>query len=168
MEQANLDIYGHAPIPWSRALDLIEASARAEGPGRSWFLTTARPDGRPHAAGVGALWDDGKVYVVSGPRTRKSRDLERNPRCAISVALDGLDLIVEGIAAKVTDDGTLQRIVKRYQASGWPARVEGGAFTAEYSAPSAGPPPWDLWVLTPVTAFGVATAEPFGATRWRF
>ena len=46
--------------------------------------------------------------------------------------------------------------------------VKDGAFTAPYSAPSAGPPPWDLYEFTPTTAFGVATAEPFGATRWRF
>jgi hypothetical protein len=37
-----------------------------------------------------------------------------------------------------------------------------------YSAPSAGPPPWDLYEFTPTTAFGVATAEPHGATRWHF
>jgi hypothetical protein len=36
------------------------------------------------------------------------------------------------------------------------------------SAPSAGPPPWDLYELTPTTVFGLATAEPNGATRWRF
>ena len=46
--------------------------------------------------------------------------------------------------------------------------VEGDAFTAPYSAPSAGPPPWDLYEFTPKTAFGVATAEPYGATRWHF
>ncbi len=34
--------------------------------------------------------------------------------------------------------------------------------------PSAGPPPWDLYSATPITIFGVATAEPYGATRWRF
>jgi hypothetical protein len=45
--------------------------------------------------------------------------------------------------------------------------VKDGAFTAEFSAPSAGPPPWALYVLTPSVAFGVATAEPWGATRWR-
>jgi hypothetical protein len=35
-------------------------------------------------------------------------------------------------------------------------------------APSAGPPPWYLYEITPRTAFGVATVEPNGATRWRF
>ncbi len=46
--------------------------------------------------------------------------------------------------------------------------MKDGAFTAAYSAPSAGPPPWDLYVVTPTTSFGVAGAEPCGATRWRF
>jgi hypothetical protein len=46
--------------------------------------------------------------------------------------------------------------------------VQDEAFSAPYSAPSAGPPPWHLYRMKFHTAFGVATAEPFGATRWRF
>ena len=45
--------------------------------------------------------------------------------------------------------------------------MEGDAFTAPFSAPSAGPPPWHLYRFRFHTAF-VATAEPYGATRWRF
>jgi hypothetical protein len=51
---------------------------------------------------------------------------------------------------------------------GGPAEVDGDAFTAPYSAPSAGPPPWHLYFFTLRTAFGVATAEPYGAARRRF
>jgi hypothetical protein len=47
-------------------------------------------------------------------------------------------------------------------------QVDGDAFTADYSAPGAGPPPWHLVLLTAHTVFGVAAAEPHGATRWRF
>jgi hypothetical protein len=46
--------------------------------------------------------------------------------------------------------------------------VQGDAFTAPFSAPSAGPPPWHLYRFTFHAVFGVATAEPYGATRWRF
>jgi len=46
--------------------------------------------------------------------------------------------------------------------------VDGEALTAPFSAPSAGPPPWHLFRLTLHTAFGVASAEPHGATRWDF
>ena len=165
MEQKNLDIYGHAALPWSRA---EEALAAVEGEDITHFLATVRPDGRPHVAGVGALWVDGKFYFVSGAGTRKSRNLAARPDCVISVKLPGLDLVVEGSASKVTDAATLQRLAERYAAQGWPASVKDGAFTAPYSAPSAGPPPWDLYEFTPQTAFGVAGAEPYGATRWRF
>ncbi len=55
-----------------------------------------------------------------------------------------------------------------YRESGWPAEVEGDAFTAPYSAPAAAPPPWHLYRFAFHTVFGTATAEPFGATRWRF
>jgi uncharacterized pyridoxamine 5'-phosphate oxidase family protein len=164
VEETNLDIYGHPPIPWSRAKELLDA-----GEANSFWLGTTRPDGRPHVAAVGALWLDDKVYFVTGARTRKGRNLAKNASCVFSVTLKGLDLVLEGTAVKITDDATLQRLAKVYRdQSGWPASVRDGAFTAEYSAPSAGPPPWDLYVLTPKTAFGVATTEPHGATRWRF
>ena len=42
------------------------------------------------------------------------------------------------------------------------------ALTAEYSAPSAGRPPWFVYRLTSRTAMALATVEPGGATRWRF
>ena len=165
MDQPNLDIYGHPPLPWSRAEKQLE---KPSDPNLTHFLATVRPDGRPHVAGVGALWVDGKFYIVSGAGTRKSRNLAKRADCVISVKLPDLDLVVEGAATKVTDDATLQRIARLYAAQGWPATVKDGAFTAPYSAPSAGPPPWDLYEFTPRTAFGVATAKPDGATRWDF
>src|SRR5207248_7387865 len=84
------------------------------------------------------------------------------------VPLIGLDLVLEGTARVVTDEPTLQRLAKIYNSQGWPARVSEGAFTAPFSAPSAGPPPWNLWVMTPSAAIGLSTVEPGGATRWRF
>jgi general stress protein 26 len=166
VDQKNLaDLYHLEPIPWSRALEALEsAEPKKETP----FLATTRPDGRPHVAGVGALWDSGKVYFVSGAETRKSRNLAENAKCAIAMSLTGIDLVIEGAAERVTDDATLQRLAKRYGDQGWPATVKDGAFTHEYSAPSAGPPPWDLYEVAPVTVFGVLTVEPGGATRWRF
>jgi pyridoxine/pyridoxamine 5'-phosphate oxidase len=166
METKNLaDLYHLDSIPWSTATEALEATdAQKETP----FLATTRPDGRPHVAGIGALWIDGKFYFVSGAKTRKSQNLAENPNCAISVSLKEIDLVVEGTASKVTDDETLHHVAERYGAQGWPATVKDGAFTHEYSAPSAGPPPWDLYVLTATTAYGVLTIQPGGATRWRF
>lgn len=166
VEVTNLDRYGNAALPWSRPHDIL--IALPPQPGTSFFLGTSRPDGRPHAAAVGALWLDGDFYFTSGPETRKTRNLLANPACTISVALEGIDLILEGEATRVTDAPTLEQAAALYREGGWPAEVEGDAFTAPYSAPSAGPPPWHLYRFTFHTAFGVATAEPWGATRWRF
>lgn len=164
-EVTNLDIYGNAPLLWSRAHDLLTATP--SGPDTTFFLGTVRPDGRPHSAPFGALWHDGDIYLVSGPETRKSRNLAANSNCTVSVKLEGLDLVLEGEMKRVTDTSSLERIAQLYRKD-WPVQVEGDAFTAPYSAPSAGPPPWYLYRFTFHTAFGVATAEPHGATRWRF
>ena len=81
MDEQNLDIYGHEPIPWSRALRQLEAQAAAEGGGRTCWLATAALDGSPHLAAVGALWVDDQFYFTSGPRTRKSRNLAAKAIC---------------------------------------------------------------------------------------
>lgn len=166
----NLDRYGNASLPWSRPRDLLAAPPQPDMPAgdRPSYLGTVRPDGRPHAAGIGALWHDGDFYFVSGPGTRKSRNLAVNPASTIAISLPGIDLVLEGEAARVTDAETLEAVAALYRRDGWPAAVAGDAFTAPYSAPSAGPPPWHLYRFTFQTAFGVATAEPYGATRWRF
>src|SRR5215469_8713004 len=93
IEVTNLDRYGSPALPWSRPRDLL--AARTPGPSATFFLGTVGPDGHPHAAGVGALWLDGDLYFVSGPGTRKSRNLAANPACTISVSLEGIDLILE-------------------------------------------------------------------------
>lgn len=165
METENLDIYGSPPLPWSRARDAL---TRGRGPGFTYFLGTVRPDGAPHAAGVGAVWVADTLWFVTGPHTRKARNLAQNPACTVSCRLPGIDVVLEGHAERVTDPDALERVAAVYRAEGWPAQVEDGAFTAPYSAPSAGPPPWHLYRCAIDTAFGVATAEPYGASRWRF
>lgn len=165
LETRNLDIYGHDTLPWSRPRDQFAASIFF---GRPAFLGTVRPDGRPHAAAVATLWFDGDIYFTSGPGTRKSRNLAANPACTISASLPTIDMVLEGQAVRVTDGPTLERLAARCREGGWPVQVAGDALTAPYSAPSAGPPPWHLYRFTFHTAIGNATAEPHGATLWRF
>ena len=166
MDVKNLDIYGGEPLEWARAVRQREDTTT--DPHRTCWLATTDPDGRAHIAGVGALWVDDKFYFTSSPRARKSHNIKADPRCAISVGLGDIDLVIEGTVTKVSDQATLEDLAARYNAQGWPARVENGSFTAEFSAPSAHKPPWDLYVLTTESAYGVATTEPHGATRWRF
>jgi uncharacterized pyridoxamine 5'-phosphate oxidase family protein len=160
----NLTIYGEDPLRWERVRDALTAGQDH----RSFFLATVGKSGRPHVAGTGAIWDEGDIYIVSGPTTKKSRDLAANPKCSIVVALPGIDVTIDGTATRVTDTKTLQRIAAHYRDLGWPVTVERDAFTAPYSAPSAGKPPYHLYRFVLETVVAVASAEPYGATRWRF
>jgi len=162
----NLAQDGSAELPWSRPRDVLVADTPEND--LTFFVSTVRPDGRPHTAGVGAIWVDEAVYFVSGPGTRRARNLEANAACTVSVRLRGVDLVLEGEAHRVSDAETLARVAAVYRSGGWPATVEGGGFNAPFMAASAGPPPWHLYRLTLHTGFGVATAEPHGATRWDF
>jgi hypothetical protein len=165
-EVTNLDRYGSAELPWSRARDPLVAGLPQ--PGTTFILGTTRPDGRPHAASVGVGWHDGDLYFTSNRATRKSRNLAASPACTISVGLIGIDLVLEGKATIVTEHSVLERMVAQFREGGWPAEIEGDAFTAPFSAPSAGPPPWHVYRFSFDTAYGVATVEPWGATRWQF
>ena len=166
VEVTNLDRYDNPVLPWSRADEALGASMPS--PAVTSFLGTVRPDGRPCAAGVGAVWLDTHVYFTSSPDARKARNLAANAACTFSVRLEGIDIVAEGEAARVTDEDTLRRVSAVYREAGWPAEVVGDAFTAPFNAPSAGPPPWHLYRMRISTVFGVATREPHGATRWRF
>jgi effector-binding domain-containing protein len=164
----SIDGYGVAARDWGEAHRRLADSVALR---ERTFLSTASPDGRPHAVPVGALWLDGAWWFTSGPGTRKSKDLAADPRCVVSVALDGMDVVVEGRATRVTDEATLVRVAAVYSSQGWPASAvagDGAGFTAAYSAPSAGPPPWYLYRVDPEVVFGFGTAEPYGATRWQF
>ena len=166
IETRNLDQYGNAALQWSQARDLLaRESASKDVP---FFLNTVRPDGRPHSVGIGAVWFEDALYFVSGPGTRKSRNLAENPACTVSVRLSGMDLVLEGDAHRITDESTLDRVAARYRESGWPAEREGAAFTAPYTAPSGGPAPWYVYRISLTSAHAVATVEPGGATRWTF
>jgi PPOX class probable F420-dependent enzyme len=176
MEATNLgDLYQTPLLDWARIEARLQAGvSQAPGTGgpnrHTCWLATINSDGSPHVTGVGALWADGSFWFETGQGTRKGRNIARDPRCALSVATQEFDLVVEGEAALITDAATVAGMAARWVAAGWPAQVDdtGLALTAEYSAPSAGPPPWHVYRLTPQTATALGTVDPGGATRWRF
>jgi hypothetical protein len=176
MDATNLaDLYELPLLDWSRIEARLDSGlAQAPGSGgpnrHTCWLATINADGSPHVTGVGALWVDGAFWFETGERTRKGRNLVRDPRCTLSVATEAFDLVVEGAAEKVSDPLTVAAMAERWAAGGWPARVDetGVALTAEFSAPSAGPPPWSVYRITPRNATALETVEPGGATRWSF
>lgn len=162
--EEHLIIAGHAePTPWR------EAATRLAEAGTFW-MATVRGNGHPHLRPVLAVWVDGAMHFVSSTSARKWANLARSPRCSILAETQGLDLVIQGEAVRVTDDDRLRRVADAYDSKyGWPVEIRDGAFFAE-GAPTAGPPPFHIFEVQPKTAYAFGTDEGYEerSTRWRF
>ena len=107
MKTTNLgEADGLPTIDWSQVetqlADLLTHDD-PHAPNRSTFwLTTLNADGSPHVTSVGALWHAGSCWFQTGERTRKAKNVARDPRCTISVATKGFDVMVAGEARRMT------------------------------------------------------------------
>jgi len=176
MQIKNLaELYDLAPLEWAPIAARLDAGFEQApgggGPGRhTCWLATIDEDGSPHLTGIGALWADGAFWFETGETTRKGRNLARDPRCTLSLATHEFDLVVEGTAELVEDPATVATMAEAWASEGWPCRVDGSGvrLTADFSAPSAGPPPWAVYRIAVNEATALATVEPGGATRFTF
>src|SRR5438132_13748414 len=116
MDATNLaDLYDLAVLDWARVRARLDAgipqAPGSGGPDRhtSW-LATINADGSPHVTGIGALWVDGAFWFETRERTRKAKNLARDPRCTLSVATHEFDLVVKGEAQKIADPATLNEL----------------------------------------------------------
>jgi general stress protein 26 len=150
--------------PWQVAREILE---RAE----VYWLTTVRPDGRPHVTPLIAVWLGGALYFSTGPDERKAKNLAENSHCVVTTGSNtlsgGLDLVVEGDAVNVSDEDRLQLIADayatKYGADTWHFTVCEGAFHHEGGVVRA-----LVFEVAPTKAFGFGKGEQFSQTRWRF
>lgn len=176
MDAKNLaDLYESPLIDWNGVAARLEQgftqAPDTGGPNRhTCWLATINADGSPHVTGVGAVWVDDAFWFETGETTRKGKNVTRDPRCTLSVALHDYDVVIEGDARQVRDPAMVAKLAERWNAAGWPCRVDdsGVALTADFSAPSAGPPPWYVYRIAPRAATALLTVDPGGATRWKF
>jgi len=150
-----------AIAPWAMAQEQLEKAD-------SYWLATERPGGRPHLMPVLALWHDGALYFCASPASRKGRNLASNSHCVIATDAHDSDLIVEGEAAKVSDEAKLSRVAELYASKyDWHVAIRDGAFFGD-GAPTAGPPPYEVYEVTANVVFAFCKDESFSPTRWRF
>lgn len=136
--------------------------------GRTYWLATGRADGRPHVMPVLAVWLDEMLYFVAAKSSRKARNLARSALCVVTVNAEGLDIVIEGGARRINDESKLRRVANAYASKyEWHVAVRDGAFYGD-GAPTAGPPPYELYELTPTMVLGFGTDAEFSPTRWRF
>jgi general stress protein 26 len=149
---------------WARAReDLRDAEV--------YWLSTVRPDGRPHVTPLLGVWLDGAMYFCTGSDERKAKNLARNPCCILTTGCNrldgGVDLVVEGDAVKVADEAELRSVANTYESK----------YGAHFMAPEG---TWFglgdairnggalLYRVAPSTAFGFGKGRQFSQTRWCF
>jgi hypothetical protein len=137
-----------------------------------FWVSTVRPDGRPHVTPLLAVWLDDALYFCTGERERKAENLGRNRHCLLATgcnALDhGLDLVVEGDAERVSDDARLRRIAGEYASKygdDWRFGVRDGFFVHPGHESSERVL---VFEVAPVKALGFRKGSTFSQTRWRF
>ncbi|MGZ6546183.1 MAG: pyridoxamine 5'-phosphate oxidase family protein [Actinomycetota bacterium] len=151
--------------PWA------EARSRLEDADLAW-LTTVRPDGRPHVTPVIFVWSDDAAYFVTGPNERKAANLAQSTHCILTTGCNvldaGLDVVVEGEAVSVEDperrqqvaDGFAAKYLPREGAKIFHAGLRDGSFVAEGGTNL-------LYEVRPSAVFGFGKGA-FSQTRWRF
>ncbi|HTJ36388.1 MAG TPA: pyridoxamine 5'-phosphate oxidase family protein [Dactylosporangium sp.] len=83
-------------LDWDAVRDRLRDS-------HNYWLSTVRPDGRPHAMPVWAVWLADAVWFSSSLRSRKVRNLRINAACTITTEDGRAPVIVDGSAEIITD-----------------------------------------------------------------
>lgn len=150
MQGYGLQDAGDRLKPWSWAVERLTES-------HNYWLTTVRPDGRPHAMPLWGLWLDGRFYFSTGRQSRKSRNLAANPGCIVCTENAAEAVIVEGVAEVITDHTALRPFYDGYKAKyGWD--VEQEPFVNE-----------PVYAVRPQVAFAMIEKDFIeSATRWIF
>ncbi|HEY2310693.1 MAG TPA: pyridoxamine 5'-phosphate oxidase family protein [Gaiellaceae bacterium] len=81
---------------------------------RNYWVSTTRPNGRPHAMPVWGVWLDDAFFFGSGRESAKSRNLAANPASVVHLESGDETVILEGLAESVSDDDLLMRVLEVY------------------------------------------------------
>ncbi|MGW8374615.1 pyridoxamine 5'-phosphate oxidase family protein [Streptomyces sp. ODS28] len=162
---------GAAPPSWKEARDELASAG-------TYWLSTVRADGRPHVTPLLGVWLDDPLalYFCTGEEEQKHRNLAAAPHCALTTGhnryAEGLDVVVEGEAVRVTDPVLLRRLAGEWEAKygpDWRYTVRDGAFRYGDGDGDGGDGGGvaHVFAVRPRKALGFSKF-PFAQTRWRF
>ena len=135
-----------------------------------YWLSTVRPDGRPHVTPLLGVWLDGALYFCTGPNERKAKNLAQNAGCVLTTGrndLDGLDLVIEGRAVAVRDAVERRTVADTFESKYGPHfKAPDGIWEGLGDAIREGDVV--LYRVAPSIAFGFGKGGLYTQTRWSF
>lgn len=153
------------PTPWAVGLEHVVGAD-------TFWLSTVRPDGRPHVTPLIAVWHGDAIWFTTGPDERKAQNLAANRSCVLTTGrsdlVEGsLDVVLEGTAEQVTDDAALEPIAAaftaKYGTDTWHFVVRDGAFSDHAAGGRA-----VVFRVRPVRGLGFDKGDTASQTTWRF
>jgi len=165
---AEIHGYSHpdaSPTPWEVGREQVVRAG-------TFWISTVRPDGRPHVTPLIGVWHDDAIWFTTGPEERKARNLARNPACVLTTGRSdlgegGLDVVLEGVAEQVTDDAALRPVAgafaAKYGTDTWHFVVCDGAFAHRDLDGRA-----LVFRVRPVRGLGFRKGRISSQTTWRF
>jgi hypothetical protein len=154
---------GASAVEWERGRRELEGA-------ELYWLTTVRPEGRPHVTPLIGIWVDDAFFFSTGSTERKAKNLVENPHCIVTTGrnvLEGLDVVVEGTASSVDAAADLRAMADALEKKYGPHFEEpDGTWAGLGDAIREGRV--GVWRVAPTTAFGFAKGDPYGQTRWTF
>jgi nitroimidazol reductase NimA-like FMN-containing flavoprotein (pyridoxamine 5'-phosphate oxidase superfamily) len=151
---------GAVATPWDDTRRMIEEA-------ELFWISTVRPDGRPHVTPLPAVWRGGALYFCTGASEQKGVNLEHNAHCTLTTGNNGwkagLDVVVEGDARRVTDDARLAELADAWESKydgDWHFDVANGAFQGDGGEAL-------VFEVKPTKILAFAKGD-FAQTRYRF
>jgi nitroimidazol reductase NimA-like FMN-containing flavoprotein (pyridoxamine 5'-phosphate oxidase superfamily) len=133
-----------------------------------FWITTVRADGRPHVTPLVAVWLDDALHFSTGATEQKAMNIRGNPHVVLTTGCNtwdqGLDVVVEGDARRVTDDDQLKRLAAAWATKWqgqWRFEVRDGRFENKDHGIAL------VFSVTPTKIFACAKGT-FSQTRYRF
>ena len=103
------------------------------------WLSSVRPDGRPHLVPVWFWWDGAAILIFSKPAAQKVRNLRHNPQVVLALdsADEGEDVVLLEGRAELLGDGapqsTLPEYAEKYAALMARLGITAASMAAEYT-----------------------------------
>lgn len=94
-------------LTWEDAVAKLTAA-------RNYWVSSTRPNGRPHAMPVWGVWLDGAFYFGTGRRSQKARNLFANPEIIVHLESGDDVVIIEGVAEELVDPQAKQHLSAVY------------------------------------------------------
>ena len=149
--------------PWTTGSALLAEA-------QIYWLASVQRNGQPHVEPLYAVWldDTDTWYFCTGHGEQKEVNLRHNPRVAVLTGtnrVEGIDVVLQGQVARISDQDLLHRIAAEYvRKYDWHYAVNADGFDGGEDGTGLAL----VFAVAPVKGHAFGKGTTFSQTRWTF